>query len=318
MSAVKTCIPLLLATVAALAVSAQDAPPAPGPLVEAGIKSPEGAKHTGYMLSYKDGALALRPLDGSADQTIQAAELASLRFLPGPAAPAAQEQQQPTASASLAPPPGPAVEPSKSIDPPDEGRHILPHVRAKLDKLRELGEMDCLKKLTEKERLSYLLLNRLPAFKMSPLESSEYDGLRSKMGLLSVKQYQWIRDGTMAAVSKDGVERFLERHRQFFYEAPSLEEARKRLLGIFYANRIRENDAAEPWAKVLDKLGEETDKIKNAEVRKEVKANSKDILLDFLAQGLRAERERFEKAPDRERPMERERPAAKTGTVERF
>ena len=301
MSAVKPGMGFLLSSVLGWTASALDTTPSPGPLVEAGIESPQGAKRTGYMLSYKDGTLTLRPLDGSSDQTFHADELATLHFLPDPVAPAALEKSGPGESASPATSPG---LPEKSYDPSDDNRHANTHARAKLEKLRELGDMECLKILSEKERLRYIHLNRQPTFRMSPLESSEYDGLRSKMGLLPIKQLQRIRDEVGVGVSKEGAERLLERLRQHLYAAPSFEEARKHILSVFYAQRLRETELAMQWPKVLGKLGEDVDKIKNAEVRKEVKANSKDFLLDFISQGLRTERERerFERSADRERP----------------
>lgn len=293
---------VLLALAASARVQAEDAIPQPadwpGPLVEVTLHEPAGKKCTGFMLSYQDGRMQFRPLDGQPDQEWRAPAVEELRFLPPPPPPAVKTVPMvaENKSASTASP-----ESKSDSAAPDTRPFLGPRMRDKFDKLREFTEPSGMDKLTQAERERYRELTVRHLAKHTPEEMRELNALREKMDLPSFEVYR--RAHTEVAYAKEGgkLDFFLEKSRKELKASKDFEDARRLIITILLGLREKNPNPGDFLLGLRANVDEENDRIADPVLRDKVRSSKGDITLDFTGQYLRMEKQDREK-PDRDGP----------------
>ncbi|MBI3829824.1 MAG: hypothetical protein HY291_09920 [Planctomycetes bacterium] len=300
---------VLLALAAAARVQAEDAIPQPaewpGPLVEVTLHEPAGKKYTGFMLSYQDGRMQFRPLDGQSDQEWRAPAVEELRFLPPPPAkpvappPADVKSSTPAESKSASAGNG---ESKTEAGSPDTRPLLGPRVRDKLDKMREFAEPSGMEKLTPAEKERYRELTIRHPGKHTPEEIRELNGMREKMDLPNFEIYRRAHNEVLLAKESGKLDPFIEGLRKELKVTKDFEEARRRIITILFGMAAKDDRPGEFVLNLRSNMDDEIARIADLATREKVRANKSDIMLDIAGQYMRMEKMERDK-PDRDPPL---------------
>lgn len=255
-----------------------------GPLVVVTLKDETVPKQTGYLMSYQSGRMLFRPLDkGSSDEEFTSAQIEDLTFLAPPPKPPAE----PVAETKTEPKPETKTE-TTGTDRPFAGLRL----REKFEKARDLFDMPSVDKLSARERERYRELTLRHPGKHTLEEVQELNALRAKMDLPPLETYRMARSEAYKAKTAEQIETFMEAKRRELAASKSPDEARRTLIAIMYALKAQE-DSPEAYLSSLQKtLGEEVARIRDTEVRTEVRGSLRELITDFVAQNLRFEKDR--------------------------